>query len=292
MIILRNSSAYRSLQYNLAKNSTTLNELYVKASTGVDVAKASDEPSAVQSLLSSRSEIVKSERYVENALNIQDSLSTAETYINSAKEIFDRASEIAVAAANSSLSTGDLNTYIDEVEQLQENLLDLANTQVDGKYIFAGYTDETLPFSGDPVTYNGTSDNQMLSVSGSTTMAKNITGDELFTSPVDLFATLDDLVTALQSGDETTISDQLTQLEAGAEQIRTQQSLLGNNLSQLDDVISMHENSILLLEEKLSRIQDADLTEVLSEVTQMELSLEATMEVTSRVSALNLFDYL
>jgi flagellar hook-associated protein 3 FlgL len=292
MIITRDSTTYRSLQSNLSATSTALNQLYVKSSTGVEVAKASDNPSAVGSIVSCRSDLVKGERYVENCKHVQDNLSTSEIYIDSVEELMTRAKEIAVAGANDSLSDSDRATLADEVSQLQGQLLDLANTQVDGKYLFAGYNNQTLPFSGSPVVYNGTDDHQMIEINPGSTVAKNITGEELFMSPVNLFTTLDDLNTALTSGDSATISAQLTPLEEAADQVRTQQSSLGNISARMDDMVSMHENALLQVESTLSRHQDADLTEVLSEIAKMELSLEATMQVTARVSSLSLMDYL
>jgi len=292
MIITRNATTYRSLQANLSTTSTTLNQLYIKSSTGEEVAKASDNPSAVGSIISCRSDLVKGERYVENCKHVQDNLSTSEIYLNSVEELMTRAKEIAVAGANDSLSASDKATYADEVSQLQDELLGLANTQVAGKYLFAGYNDQTLPFSGAPVVYNGTSDHQMIEISPGATVAKNITGEELFMSPVNLFTALEDLQTALASGDSANVSAQLTPLEDAADQVRTQLSSLGNISARMDDMVSMHENALLLVDSTLSRHQDADLTEVLSEIAKMELSLEATMQVTARVSSLSLMDYL
>jgi hypothetical protein len=57
----------------------------------------------------------------------------------------------------------------------------------------------------------------------------------------------------------------------------------------MDDMISMHENSLLVIDSTLSHHQDA---EVLSEIGKMEFSLEATMQVIGRVSSLRLMDYL
>ena len=292
MIITRDATTYRTLQTNLSTTSTALNQLYVKSSTGTEVAKASDNPSAVAPILGCRSDIVKGERYVENCKHVQDNLSTSEIYIDAVEELLTRAKEIAVTGANDSLSASDKATLADEVSQLQEELLDLANTQVAGKYLFAGYNDQTQPFAGSPVTYAGTGDHQMIEVSPGSTVAKNITGEELFLSPVNLFTTLEDLHTALTSSDSAAVSAMLTPLEEAADQVRTQQSALGNTSARMDDMISMHENALLLVESTLSRQQDADLTEVLSEISKMELALEATMQVTARVSSLSLMDYL
>lgn len=292
MIITRDATTYRNLQTNLSSTSTTINELYIKASIGIEVAKASENPSAVGSILSCRSEIVKSERYVENCKNVQDNLTTSEIYLDSIEELMVRAKEIAITGAKDSLSAADKATLADEVSQLQQELLDLANTQVDGKYLFAGYADQTLPFSGSPVTYNGTSDHIMLEINPGSTVAKNITGDELFMSPVNLFTTLEDLHTALTSGSSANVSATLTTLEDAAEQVRSQLSTLGNTSARMDDMISMHESALLVIESTLSSHQDVDLSQVLSEIAKMETALEATMQVTARISSLSLLDYL
>ncbi len=292
MIRTNDLSAYRTLQYNMSKTSSSLNQLYVKTSTGQQVDKASDAPSLVRTIITGRSDIIVGERYIENCKHVQNSLSTAETAIDSMIDLLDRAKEIAVAAANDSLSQSDRDSYTDEVIQLEENLLDLANMQADGKYIFAGYNDQVEPFSGSPVVYNGTGDHQEIEISSGIRVAKNITGSELFVSPVDIFTTLTELKSALQGGNTTTISSQLTSIEDAAEQVRRQQNFLGNTSARMDDIIAVHESSLLLVNEKLSQAEDADLTEVLSEVSKLELSLEATMQVTSRVSSLSLFDYL
>ena len=292
MIITRDTTTYRNLQSNLSSTSSTINELYIKTSTGIDVDKASENPSSVGTIISCRTDIVKSERYVENCNNVTDNLSTSEIYLNSLEELMVRAKEIATAGANDSMSDSDRETLADEVAQLQEELLDLANTQVDGKYLFAGYNDQTLPFSGYPVTYNGTNDHIMIEVNPGSTVAKNITGEELFMSPVNLFTALEDLGTALSSGTTSAISNTMTTLEDGAEQVRTNQSTLGNTISRMDDMISMHENALLIIESTLSSHQDADLTSILSEIAEMETALEATMQVTARVSSLSLLDYL
>nr|WP_320009565.1 flagellar hook-associated protein FlgL [uncultured Desulfobulbus sp.] len=292
MIITRDTTTYRNLQSNLSSTSSTINELYIKTSTGIDIDKASENPSSVGTIINCRTDIVKSERYVQNCNNVTDNLSTSEIYLNSLEELMVRAKEIASTGANYSMSDSDRQTLADEVAQLQEELLDLANTQVDGKYLFAGYADQTLPFSGSPVTYSGINDHIMIEVNPGSTVAKNITGEELFMSPVNLFTALENLETALSSGTTSAISNTLTTLEDGAEQVRTKQSTLGNTISRMDDMISMHENALLIIESTLSSHQDADLTSILSEIAEMETALEATMQVTARVSSLSLLDYL
>ena len=295
-MIITNASAYRILQNNMTQDSSTLNQLYIESSSGKAVTKPSDNPSAVGAIINGNSDIVSGQRYIANCQNVQNNLTTAETAINSVEGIMTSAKEIAVEGANDSLTPSDRSTLANQVSQLKDSLLGLANTKENGKYIFAGYNDQTPPFSETPVTnvvnYTGTSDHQMIEVSPGTTVANNITGSDLFTSPVDLFATLDNLTSALNSGDSATISAQLTPIENASNQVTTQLSQLGNTSSRMDDMITMQQSAQVTVKSTLSQNQDADLATVLSNITQMETSLQATMQVTARVSNLSLINYL
>ena len=228
-------SMFRTLQSNLAKSSSNLNDLYLQASTGSKLIDASDDPSAIGSVFSSRTSIATSDRYLETISETQDGIDILDGYLDTAEEIMVRAKEIAVAAQNGSYSDSDLETYADEVVELQQELLDIANTRVDGKYIFAGYAEDTEPFSGDPVVYNGTSDHKMVEISSGQTVQTNLTGDELFTSPYDCFSILSDLETALNNSDTTALNNSLTDrkkplIRSAAKEARWATSTVGSTI--------------------------------------------------------------
>lgn len=283
---------YRSIQYNLDKSSTDLNQLYTQVATGKKLERASDDPSSISPVFSSRTQIETADRYLETIAGTQDNLGILDGYLDSAENLLARAKEIAISGINGSLSTEDMQTLADEVAQLQTELLGIANAKVDGKYIFAGYAEKTLPFSGSPVTYRGTSDHKLVEISSGQTVQTNLSGEEVFTDPVDLFSVLSNLQTALSTGDGTAVEAELDNLESAAEQVRTKRSQMGNINSHLDDVSSLTEDLKLQMEERLSRYEDADLTEVLSEMTQAEQAYEAALSVSARLSQLSILDFL
>ncbi|MBN2645755.1 MAG: flagellar hook-associated protein FlgL [Desulfuromonadaceae bacterium] len=285
-------SLYRTLKANLGQSSRSMNALYVQASTGKKMIDASDDPSAIGSVFSSRTAISSAERYLETMAETQDNLDILDGYLDTAGNILIRAKEIATAAINGTLSDEDYATYAAEVEQLQNALLDVANARVDGKYLFAGYAEDTQPFSGDPVVYQGTSDHKMVEVSAGQTIQTSLSGDEVFSSPVDCFAVLADLETALSNGDTTALSSSLVDLESAAEQVRGKRSWMGNINARLDDLTTLAENMKLQMEERLSAHEDADLVEVMSGISQAEQAYEAALTVTGRLSQLSILDYL
>jgi len=283
---------YRTLSYQLGKNSSNLNSLYEQAATGKKINRPSDDPSEISPILSSTKQKKKSERYLETIRTTQDNLDILDGYLDSAEELFTRAKEITVNGVNSTLSANDMQTLADEVAQLQIELLDIANAKVDGKYLFAGYAEDALPFSGEPVAYNGTNDHKMVEISSGQTIQTNLTGNELFMSPVDVFSVLNALETALVSGDQTAVETEIDAVENAAEQIRGLRSEMGNINSYLDDSAALTEEIRLQMEERLSNYEDADLVEVMTDITQAEQSYEAALSVSARLSQLSILDYL
>ncbi len=286
------SSTYRTIQLAMQRSNSQLDTLYLQASTGKQLNRASDDPTSVPRVLSARSEIAGMDRHLENMALAQDRMDIVDGYLDSAETILARAQEIATAGANGSMSSEDLQTYALEVEALEEQLLNIGNIQVEGKYIFAGFSDGIEPFSGDPVSYNGTSDIKCLEIGPGQTIATNLTGDTLFSEPVDVFAALAGLEEALTNGDTAAIQSQLATLQDGYDQVSRQRSSMGNLNARLDDNLAAMEDAKLDMQEVLSRYEDVDLVEVLSDMTLAEESLQAALSVSIRVMSLSILDYL
>ncbi len=288
------TSVYRSMQLNIARAEDELNRLYMHTEKRVNV--ASDDPSAVRAIENARSQMTMSDRYIENIETVQDGMDIVDGYLDTVENIMQRIQEITTAAINSSLSDADSVTYADEVATLKEQLVDVANTQVNGKYLFAGFTDDTQPFSVDAVsgdvTYDGTTDIKYIEVGPGETVQSNLTGDVLFTDPVDVFAVFDDLEANLRAGDVAALQVSLDAIEPATDQIRTQRSLMGNDNARLEDNKAMLEEVKLQMQTTLSRYEDADIIEVLSDMTQAETALEAALSVSSRLNSLSLLDYM
>jgi len=285
-------STYRSLSYQIEKSNQQRYELYEQATTGKRVNRSSDDPAAVGPILSTTEEIQKLDRYMETTDATQNDLDIVDGHLDQVSSLLIRAKEIAISGSNSSNSAEDMQTLAKEVVQLKKQLLDIANAKVDGNYLFSGYADKTTPFSGDPVVYNGTNDHKQVEVSAGQTVQTNLTGSELFKNPTDIFATIDQLEGALNSGDHTSVSNQLDSIESSAEQIRGARSQMGNINSHLDDVKSLTEEIKLQMQSRLSNYEDADIVNTLTEISQAEQSLEAALKISAQVSKLSLLNFM
>jgi flagellar hook-associated protein 3 FlgL len=190
------NSTYRLMQTNLDRITTDLLVLRNQGATGLKLNKSSDDPGAIRPVLTTRSQIQQNARYMETMGYAGDKMAATDGHLSQVENVLVRAKEIAINSVNSSLSQTDLATLADEIAELKNELLDTANAVIDGKYIFAGYQEDTKPFSANPsydpalydegdVTtwpylYHGDNQPTKLEITPGEVIQSNLTGNEVF----------------------------------------------------------------------------------------------------------------
>ena len=190
------NSTFRLMQTNLNRITNDLQDLRNSGVTGLKLNTSSDDPGAIRPVLNTRTEIQETERYLETMGNTGDRMDSTDTHLNHVENILVRVKEIAINSVNSSLSQNDLNTLADEIGELRNELLDASNAVVDGKYIFAGFQENTPPFvanpdydadlydEGDvstwPYHYQGDNNSTQLEITSHEFLEVNLTGNEVF----------------------------------------------------------------------------------------------------------------
>jgi flagellin-like hook-associated protein FlgL len=141
--------------------SDTLSQLYDlerQASTGKRYANASDNPSVAAKGISLRSTMSQIQTY-------QSTMNTTSTWLDTTDETLQKiVSELGDAqgavlqALNGTQSAGERKVLGSTINGIIQELVDLGNTEVNGRYIFSGLKTDTAPFvlasgsSGSPVS--------------------------------------------------------------------------------------------------------------------------------------------
>jgi len=182
------STTYRSLNSEMGRLSSTLENLRNQAATGKKLLRPSDDPAAIRPVLSARSQIRATDRFVASLSTAGDRLANQDAYLDQAENLMVRAKEITISAINGSMSDADLNTLADEIGYIKTEMLGVANAQVGGQYIFAGYQEDTRPFVevDGVIKYQGDSNVKRLEASSGEYVQTNIPGSELFMRHTDL----------------------------------------------------------------------------------------------------------
>lgn len=296
------TTTYRSLQSFLDRTSDKLANLQLQAATGKRVNRPSDDPTAISPILSAKTQIQTSDRYIETIETGLDRIDGVDGYLDDIENTLVRLKEISIATVNSSLNPQDMLTFSEEVAQLRESLVASGNAQIDGKYIFSGFSEKTPPFapndptqpvsSSNPIVYNGDNGSVEFEIAPNELIEVNLTGDNLMFGGVDVFALVTSFEDALRNNDPTTIQTLIDPLESAANQVRSQRSLKGNVGRRLEVALDHMEQIKIDMEAFRSRFEDADILETITEMQKQEQSFEAALSVTGRVSALSILDYI
>lgn len=319
------SSTYRVLQNNINDISQRLLDQRIKTTTQKRVNKPSDDPSVIKPMIDTRAEITATDRYLLNTGTALDNMSIIENNLDRSQNIMLRAKEIAISAVDAIHNADSRATLATQISELKDELLSTANSQHNGKYIFAGLEEKTQPFTtngtyasgtynaADPTTYpvlyfsGATSGTEFtaksLEIAPGETLNVTLTGSEVFIGDgdgdgdvdagnVDLFKVLSDLEDALNSNSVPDVEAQMDNLDTGINQVIGLTSRLGINGERMQKAQNQLEDTKLDLEAILSRYQDADLVETVNALAREETAFQAALDVTARVSQISILDFL
>ena len=109
-----------------------------------------------------------------------------------------------------------------------------------------------------------------------------------------IFHTANILTNLLESDvpDYEAIRSQIDSLDAAIEEITAARTEIGGMQSRLNMTSEQHETSKITYESLRANFQDVDVAQVVSELATQEVSLQASMYVSSQIMGISLLDYL
>jgi len=312
----------QSMTNYISKGESRYYELAQQASSGIKIAKPSDDPSASKQILDINSTLSGLNSYLDNMKTAQTELNTLDDTLSSVTDLIQKASDLATQAANGTYSQDDLDNIKTQIDEILNSVIDLSNTDYNGKYIFSGTATSTLTYTTDVdgnIVYNGTDTStnaykRYVTISDGVSVAINAKGDNIFgsyteaipddpgtvgideTAPATgtgIIGTLKLLSNALAAGDIDEISASLNSLDNSLNTVSATRTTFASVSNKFELTESTIDAAITNLKSRKSDLQDADLTEVLTDLSTQKLALEASYSVTSQMlSKVSLLDYL
>ena len=289
-----------SIQSSLAKTQTQL-------STGKQINRPSDAPDKSSLITRLQSEMTRQASYQGNLNAVNVRLQAEETALRNTSNVMYRFKELAVQAANDTLSTADRNTLSFEMIQLREQILSMANSQdSNGNYLFAGSRVAQQPFGEDAkgrVVYQGDQSRMLVPVGDDRQMNLNIPGSDVFVRlvrdddkgnkiGVGFFQALSDMVDAVKNTDRPNIQRGIKELDRMQQGISDANAQLGTDMNVVDSQGGVLDEITLRLKTTLSDVQDLDYTEAITKMNKDQLALESAQSTFAKISKLSLFNYI
>ncbi|MBI9112203.1 flagellar hook-associated protein FlgL [Maridesulfovibrio ferrireducens] len=124
---------------NMNRSLTDLVESNIQAQTQKKINKPSDNPVGMARILDHRETLATVKQYRNNIDTAKGWLSLSDTTLNQSSTIITRAKEIAEQAASGTITADNREQLSYEARQLFQQLVSLANTEYEGKSIYAGH---------------------------------------------------------------------------------------------------------------------------------------------------------
>ena len=291
-----NPDLYQTVLQGIDQLRQNENTALEQMSSGKQFNNLSDDPAAVTQLILNEGQSSNVNQYLQNVSTVQNSMQMADSTLSSVVTALSQAISLGVEGSNGTLNDSNRQSIATQVSGIKDQVLALANTTYEGNYLFAGTAVTTQPFtqsssSSSGVTYNGNGSTNSVQIGDGEYVPVNLSGSQVFTpSGSDVFAALQGLVTALQTGGD--VSGATTQLQQVFNRFNTQRTFYGTTLSRLQSTQDFLNQEQLGLSSAQENIDGADLTSVISSYVQTETALDASYQAAGQISHMTLLDYL
>ncbi|MCB1926978.1 MAG: flagellar hook-associated protein FlgL [Rhodocyclaceae bacterium] len=281
---------------------TKLLSLQQQVATGRRAVKPSDDPIATARALEVSQSKSVNNQFQLNQGYAKEALGLVENKLEGVKDILGYVRDQVVAAGNGSFSQSERDAVAIDLRARFDALLSLANSQ-DGKgeYVFSGFKGDTQPFAGglSGVTYQGDQGERTMQVSTSRVLPVSNSGDEVFMkvpgSTANLFGVISNFITDLENplaSVPAAVSTALTELDSSFDNILRVQASIGSRVNEVEALENVSGDLDLQYAQAISRLQDVDYAEAISDLTMEQTFLQAAQQSFLRVANLSLFNFL
>lgn len=303
---ITNNMLSSQLLLNLNRNAQQMNNTQTQLATGRKINKPSDDPVGITYSLRYRAELSSNEQYQKNVDSAVSWLEFNDTVMNQAGNVVQRLRELTVQASTGTNPQSALDSIKEEVKQLNEQLIDISNSKLNGKYVFNGETYDVKPYDF-PANPDGTLDTANAAsvvtdkgkinfiVGESVQLPINVSGNEVFgteTEEDNLFVIMNTIMQALTEGDQKELSDQLDNIDSRMGKMLSIRSEIGAKTNRVDLMMGRLEDLGINLTDLQSKVEDADYAELSLQSKIQENIYNASLSAGAKIISPSLVDFL
>ena len=158
---------FNTIVDNMFKSQDSYNKLAEKIASLKEINRPSDDPIGVNRVLNLRESRASVEQYTRNMNGCESRLTITESKLSAAGDLLVKAREVAVAQSTATASAEMRSAEAGTVQQLIDEMLALANSKYEGRYLFSGGKTGEEPFLssgrddvviGEPIKAGGNGD--------------------------------------------------------------------------------------------------------------------------------------
>lgn len=287
---LSNLMIAKNFMTNYRENSERVNKINNHLAKEKKIIRPSDDPLGALKSMQLQSIINENEQYINNIKKGKDWIEICDITLDSLKGSLDRVRELVQSGANAPQS--ELDTILNEVEEIGEYFVQLSNTTIGDRYVFAGHKTKTKPYhnyTGAP-GYQGDGNYLSIEIGHSVEIDFSLPGDKVFE---DTFDAVRDIIQDLQNGDRARLGGAtLGKVDIAIETAISSRTTLGAKCKRLESAESRIDAANTKHEKLYSEIMDVDVAETIMDLRVAESVYTATLAAGARLMQVSLVDFL
>lgn len=287
----------RSTLANMQNNLGNMAELQSRLSSGKVITKASDDPGGTARVMALRSEKAAATQAARNADDGAAWLAQIDSTMQASIAALRRARDLTVQGANTgAVGPTSREAIATEIEGIRDQLVDLANSSLNGRSLFAGTSSDGVAFddaaSATPYAFHGVPGATVeRRIAPDATVRVDADGSLAFgTGATSVFALLDSVAADLRAGND--VSTQLAAMDTRMDGMLSQLADVGIRFKQVTDAQVNLKKTLQDFTSSISGIEDIDLAETILELKMQEVAYQGALGATARVLQPTLMDFL
>lgn len=269
--------------------------------SGLRIAQVSDAPDQISELLQTKATLATTQQIDRNLVNVKVQVDSSETALESAVSLVEQAQSLGAQGQSGFTSSNTRQTIADQLGTVLQHLVSTANTNVGGRYVFAGDSDQTQPYTIDltqstPVSsYAGAPSTRLVQSADGSQFAVAKSAQNIFDNPnptQSVFQSITSLRAAILNGDSTAITAALGDVGSAGTYLNQQLAFYGNVQNQVTGATNFGASYETQLTAQISGIQDADLTQAITQFTQLNIQEQAALQAEAKLPRQSLFSFL
>lgn len=283
-----NRMIFDATKYRLGNITENLSEANKIVATGKRINDLSDDPVGLTQALGIRSDLSNIEQIGRNINRGTSWFAASEGALSQVQNIISDIKVLCIQMANATLGPEQRSSAAETVQNMMEEVISLANTDVSGSYIFSGSKTDAAPFSSTG-SYNGDNNAFTIKIGKNATVEIGNDGGAVFGN---IFNTFSDLKDALQNNDIGGIQNAMGNLDDHFDDISTSISSVGSKMLRMEIKENIYQDLDISNRERLSSIEDADIVGAIINLKSIELTYQAALASSAKAMTLSLVDYM
>jgi len=284
----------------ISSNLNRMDKYQQQLATGMKISVPSDDPVVAARALKLRTDVSQVEQYRRNVNDAESWIDITESTLNNIQDVLHRARELAVQGNNGTMTETDRIKIAEEIKQLKNQLINLANTTYAGRQIFSGYKTDTKLLNDDGtfaidvlnterIEYEiGIGDSININVCGGDLF--NYGNDAQVNNKAKMIEVFDKFIEALELGEN--IGESITDLDEAMDNLLRVRADLGARANRLELTANRLDSDVINFTMLMSQNENVDMAETIMKLKNEENVYRASLAGGARIIMPTLVDFI